>query len=430
MASSSFSRPQSAVSTGVGLAGLVGLGLWMAVAFHYGMDGPSAGLTAVAACGVPMLLWSLLVDKVHRRPSTGIDWRHPRPLAETFDISAVKLVGLWATWGAIAFLYMVFRFYGEGPYPPVMDLFGRVAPFLVALSIPYVLWLDRHLVEPRDGAHAFGLWLLNRDERPAPGAVADHVRAWAVKAFFLAFMLAVVPGNFAEMVHWRDDNVLGDPVAFARFLIALLFTIDVAFATAGYILTMRPLDAHIRRANPYLESWVAALICYPPFVAMGVGGPLNYQIDTRDWAFWLEGHPALLWIWGGGLAVLTGIYAWATVAFGPRFSNLTHRGIITHGPYRLSKHPAYVSKNLFWWLSVLPFLVTSDSPATAVRNSLLLGVVSAIYYWRARTEEKHLSAEPAYRAYAEWAAAHAPVTRLLSRLSARRQDDVIIVAAE
>jgi hypothetical protein len=59
---------------------------------------------------------------------------------------------------------------------------------------------------------------------------------------------------------------------------------------------------------------------------------------------------------GAWLVLLTGIYAWATVAFGFRFSNLTHRGILTHGPYAWTKHPAYVSKNLFWWCAVLPFL--------------------------------------------------------------------------
>ncbi|HEX7872682.1 MAG TPA: isoprenylcysteine carboxylmethyltransferase family protein [Sphingobium sp.] len=431
MTGSTTSCPPSAVSTGVGLAGLAGLALWVGIAFHYGMDGPSAGLTAVIACGVPMILWSLLVDKVHRRASTGIDWSNPRRVADVFDVSAVKLLGLWATWGGIAFLYMLFSWYSQGPYPYVMNLLGHFAPVLVAASIPYVLWLDRYLVEPRDNAHALGLWLLNREEKPRPGAVGDHLRAWGVKAFFLTFMLAVVPGNFTDMIGWRDDNILGNPVAFASFLIALLFTIDVAFATVGYILTFRPLDAHIRTATPHLDGWVAALICYPPFVAMGVGGPLNYQIDTRDWAYWFGGHEALLWLWGAGLAMLTGVYAWATVAFGPRFSNLTHRGIITHGPYRLTRHPAYVSKNLFWWLSVLPFLVTSDNPATAIRNTLLLGIVSAIYYWRARTEEKHLSADPAYRAYSEWAEAHAPITRLLIALKGRRAaNTATTVAAE
>lgn len=406
--------PTSAVSTGVGLAGLAGLAGWVLIARHYGMDGPSAGITAVIACGIPMILWSLLVDKVHRRPDTGIDWGNPCPVRDILDISAVKLLGLWATWGVIALCYMALSWYWQGPYPYVMHLLGTVAPWLVALSIPYMLWIDRLLIDPRDGTYALGLWLLHGAEKPSMDAVAAHARAWGVKAFFLAFMLAVVPGNFAEMIHWHDADIIGNPGNFAAFLIALLFTIDVAFATVGYVLTFRPLDAHIRSATPHLDGWVSALICYPPFVMMGAGGPLNYQNDTRDWAYWFAGHEALLWAWGCLLVLLTGVYAWATVAFGPRFSNLTHRGIITHGPYRMTRHPAYVAKNLFWWLSILPFLVTTDNPVTALRNTLLMGVVSAIYYWRARTEEKHLSADPVYRAYSDWAQAHAPLTRLLS----------------
>ena len=89
--------------------------------------------------------------------------------------------------------------------------------------------------------------------------------------------------------------------------------------------------------------------------------------------------------------MLTGVYAWATVAFGLRFSNLTYRGVITHGPYRFTRHPAYLSKNLFWWSASLPFLVTDGGPVEAIRNVVGLSLVSAIYYWRARTEEPRIS---------------------------------------
>jgi protein-S-isoprenylcysteine O-methyltransferase Ste14 len=420
----------------VGLAGLCGLGIWIAIARHYGMDGPSAGITAVLACGLPMVLWSLAVDKVHRRPSTGIDWAHPRALRETLDTSLVKILGLWTTWAIIALLFLALNWYWQPPYRDVMAIYGALAPWLLVLSAAYIVWLDRVLIDPRDGAHALGLWILGgagmRDgEAPPPGAIAAHGRAWAVKTFFLTFMIAVVPGNFAEMIHWDNAQIAGNPANLARFLIALLFTIDVAFATVGYVLTLRPLDAHIRSATPHLDGWVAALMCYPPFVVMAAGGQLNYQQDTRDWSYWFDGHDRLLWAWGGLLVLLTGVYAWATIAFGPRFSNLTHRGIITHGPYRLTRHPAYLAKNAFWWLSVLPFLVTTQDAATALRNTLMLAAVSAIYYWRARTEEKHLRADPAYRAYSDWAQAHAPVTRLMARIAgARRGEHGTPIAAE
>ncbi|HSJ77440.1 MAG TPA: DUF1295 domain-containing protein, partial [Erythrobacter sp.] len=103
--------------------------------------------------------------------------------------------------------------------------------------------------------------------------------------------------------------------------------------------------------------------------------------------------------------------------FGIRFSNLTYRGVLTHGPYRFTRHPAYLSKNLFWWASVLPFLVTTGSLADGVRNSIFLLVVNGIYYWRARTEEAHLLAEdPKYADYHAWMEQHGLITAPLARL--------------
>ena len=52
-----------------------------------------------------MVLVSIFADKVHLRPSTGIDWSAPRNLRDVIDISITKLAGLWATWALIAFLY-------------------------------------------------------------------------------------------------------------------------------------------------------------------------------------------------------------------------------------------------------------------------------------------------------------------------------------
>ncbi|MFN5825141.1 MAG: methyltransferase family protein, partial [Sphingomonadales bacterium] len=225
-----------------------------------------------------------------------------------------------------------------------------------------------------------------------------------------------VPGGFKELVNLDVVAVLGNPVLLASALIAAMFVVDVQFATVGYMLTMKPLDAHIRTANPYLSGWVAALICYPPFILMNNGGPLDYHVATSDWAYWFEGQTLLLWVWGAILVLLTAIYAWATVAFGLRFSNLTHRGILTHGPYRWTKHPAYLSKNAYWWLATLPFLVTSGSMTDMIRNTALLILVSAVYYWRAKTEEKHLLSDPAYAEYAAWMDRNAPVTRGFNRL--------------
>ncbi|MBY0306910.1 MAG: DUF1295 domain-containing protein [Sphingomonas sp.] len=405
-------RPASAVSTGVGMAGLAGLLAWVVVARWFGLDGPYSALVNVAACGLPMILWSVCVDKVHRRPTTGIDWSRTTSWRETLDISLTKLAGLWATWAGIALIYGTARFYWDrqwADYPFAMTMLGAAAPILFIGSIPYVIWLDRKLVAPKDGAWALGSWLMGTGESD-PQMIFAHLRSWAVKAFFFAFMLAIVPPGFGNFIRADWQQVLHDPIALANWLITLMFVIDVAFATVGYALTMRPLDAHIRSANPHAEAWMAALICYPPFSLMANGGVLDYHPGTADWTHWYANQPVLLAITGAVLVGLTAIYAWATVAFGLRFSNLTHRGILTHGPYAWSRHPAYLSKNLFWWIATVPFLSTG-SLVDAARATLLLAVVSGIYYWRARTEEKHLRADPDYQAYSDWMARNGPVPR-------------------
>ena len=419
--------PRSDVSAGVGLAGLVTLILWLLFCRNYGavadalalpgphapMSGPYASVATLLFTGTAMSLWSVLVDKVHRNPSTGIDWSQRRPLRETIDISITKLAGLWSTWAGIGLFYCMGRWYWDGQYLFAMEVIGAVALPAFLLSIPYVLWLDRLMVEPRDGAWHFGAMLIGR-ERWEPAHVRKHWRAWAIKGFFGAFMISILPGGFGLVVEADFARALPDPVAIGSLLIQLLFLIDVQIGTVGYLFTFRPLDAHIRSGNPFLAGWVAALMCYPPIVwgTIGRADVLGYEVNTRGWDYWLQGHSALLWVWAAMLVFLTGVYAWATFAFGLRFSNLTYRGVLTNGPYRFTRHPAYLSKNLFWWLSTLPFLVTSGSYVDMIRNPILLGIVSAIYFWRAKTEEAHLLAEdPKYAQYHAWMARNALITR-------------------
>jgi Isoprenylcysteine carboxyl methyltransferase (ICMT) family len=427
-------RPASAVSAAVGLSGVAGLFLAVLIARNFGAiaaalgypglperaDGPYAALVAVLLCGIPMVAWSLLIDKVHLRPSTGIDWTLKRPVADVLDDSILKITGLWITWGLIAGIYGMFRFWWTNQYanfPFSMSIFEKSAIPLILLSVPYIVWLDRYLVNIRDGAWHLGAWVAGRDDWDKD-EIWHHLRAWAVKGFFLAFMISIVPGLFGDVVRMDWAKAAASPVTLTYGLISAMFLIDVHIATVGYLLTMKPLDAHIRTANPHLAGWLAALMCYPPFTLMANGGPFDYHIATSEWHRWFYAYEPLLWTWGAILVLLTGIYAWATFAFGLRFSNLTHRGIITNGPYAFTKHPAYLTKNIYWWLSTLPFLTTSGSVVDAIRNCLLLGIVSGIYYWRAKTEEKHLMTDPLYAEYAAWMDQHALIPRFFNRLKA------------
>ncbi len=428
--------PKSDVSSGVGFAGLLGLFVWIlfcrtfpliaeviGLEGQYGvLSGPYAALTAMLFTAGPMAIWSLLVDRVHLRPSTGLDWSLKRSVNDVMPVSTVKILGLWVTWLVIAGLYCLCRWYWDGSYLFAMEVLGFAIVPMVVLCVPYIIWLDRFMTEPKDSTWHFGAMLLGRGDWDGE-AIKKHWRAWIIKGFFGAFMISILPPGFAFIVEATPSAIIENPVEIGMLLITLLFLIDVQIGTVGYLFTLRPLDAHIRSGNPFLGGWLAAMLCYPPFVWGIIGNSnqiLSYEGSTAGWGHWMAGNPTLLWVWAAWLVFLTAIYAWATIAFGIRFSNLTYRGVLTNGPYRFTRHPAYLSKNLFWWCSVLPFFVMNGSVVDGVRNVFFLALVNAIYYWRARTEEQHLLAEdPKYREYYDWMEQHGLITAPLSRLKRR-----------
>ncbi len=405
-------RPESEVSDSTGLVGaatLTPLLAWVICG-----DGVTVGQALLLLLGGPavaMILWQVLVERVHRRPSTGLDWSLCLPWRATIDIACTKLVGLLATFAVMGLVYFSAKTYGDARFDSYFILFLLALVPLGLLAPVYILLTTRRMVEPRDGLWHFGRFVCQGAKAADMDAVRGYLLAWAVKTFFLAFMGSILPGELGWLLALEPASLLQDPVRLMLLLVSLLFLYDVCFGTLGYIMTFRVLDSHIRSANPYLSGWVAALACYPPFGLMMAGGPLDYRAGTREWTHWFEGQDVLLLIWGAAIVTLAAVYAWATVVFGLRFSNLTHRGIITAGPYRFVRHPAYLSKNLMWWMIHLPFL-SAENGSVAVQNCILLLGVNAIYYARAKTEERHLLSDPKYQAYCAWTAEHGLVARL------------------
>lgn len=164
-----------------------------------------------------------------------------------------------------------------------------------------------------------------------------------------------------------------------------VFMIDCGFALVGYLMESRWLGNKTKSVEPTGFGWAIALSCYPPF-----NNVLGTYMPFKDAPAAHFGPVADLWIRGGMVFLFT-IYAAATVAFGPRFSNLTNRGIITRGPYAFIRHPAYVTKCCAWWLE--------HANHMTIQTALALSALCSVYGWRAWTEERHLSQDPDYRAY-------------------------------
>jgi protein-S-isoprenylcysteine O-methyltransferase Ste14 len=366
-------------------------------------------LVLMGSLSVPVILIDILVLRVHRRASTGLDWDKTKP----FDTArvATKLLGLVVTLSLIALAYWALPEYQGSFYDPLYGALRRFWLSLTIIACVYVGFIDGLMREPQDAYWQLGRLVLGRTSDARGAEIANHFRGWLVKAYFFPLMFVWLHGSVHELIYFDLSNATWSNMRLYEYLYTLVFGVDLLFTTAGYALSMRVIDTQIRSAEPTMFGWVVALFCYQPFFSLMEKQYVSYGGNV-SFGGWLEGWPIVRGIWAAVIISLLATYSLATVAFGVRFSNLTHRGILTGGPYRYSKHPAYLTKNFSWWLISIPFL--HAPPTTAIRHSIALGCINTIYFLRARTEERHLSRDPDYVAYALWMNEHG-VLRFLGR---------------
>lgn len=388
--------PPSAVNQWINLTGVLGFLAALLMMRLY----PPAGMWAPvfivsAAYALPILILERWILKTHRRESTGLQ-PETRPFAS--KRVATKWLGFLATLGVIAFFYWLFPEYRGTYYAEYMALLKRCFAWLLLFGLAYIAWADERAENPHDAYYWLGQTLLQRKRVAPVGILTQHALGWLVKAFFLPLMVIGIKGNLQSLITLNTVQAIASFASFFPKATTFLFTLDLLTAVVGYSLTLRLFDTHIRSTEPTFKGWFSALMCYPPFKNVFMSAYLAYA--SESWMRVLAGTPTLQIIWGSVALLLLTCYTMASVNFGCRFSNLTHRGIITNGLYRFTKHPAYVSKNLYWWMLHMPWLPLV-SGAEALRYTILMIGISAIYYWRARTEEAHLSFDPTYVAYAQ-----------------------------
>jgi protein-S-isoprenylcysteine O-methyltransferase Ste14 len=402
--------PASVTSFGLNLLGVLAAIAAILVLRQRHAAGADAVLLVCAAGVLPIVLLDLLVLRVHRRSSTGLDWDR----TATPDLARVgtKLLGLAATLAPIAIAYAVFPEYGEW-YGVFWGLLRRFGAALAIAAVTYVWLVDGMMGEPRDAYWQLGRVLLGHPGDARRADLANHFRGWLVKAFYLPLFVVFTHGQVRGILTYDLAGLQASDLRLYHFLSEGIYALDVLYATVGYVLSLRVLDSHVRSAEPTMLGWVVALECYDPFWR-GLFSRFYLHYEGVGFESWLAGHGGLLWVWAGLILACEGIYVLATFAFGVRFSNLTHRGILTNGPYRYTKHPAYIAKNISWWLITLPF-IPHHGWATAAKSTLALAGVNAIYFLRARTEERHLSRDPTYVEYALWMNDHG-VLRWVNRV--------------
>lgn len=414
--------PPSATPASLAMAGLASLLLacwavfgmqWMGP-LHNAQQAGWATAALLAAVGGGMSLFDLLWLRSWQRNLVAVRQQALRVRAARV---LRKWLGLHATLAVVAAIYWVLAEYRSSLYAPFFNVAGTLLPAFSLLAVPYIAWVDARMARPQDIYWQLGDALLGGHSRIDRAALRQHALAWAVKGFFLPLMFGYATRNVVSLA--TGQGLLHGTPDFARvfeWTFTTLYFIDVVWGAVGYLWSLRLTDSHVRSTEPSALGWVVALMCYEP-ISRGLW-PAWFAYDAgRPWGHWLAASPLLYQAWGTLILLLTGVYAWATVSFGLRFSNLTHRGIVTNGPYRWVRHPAYLAKNLSWWLISMPFMVAGN-PSHNLRLCVMLLLVNGLYALRARTEERHLLHDPVYQAYCHAVAArqHALWQRLLRRV--------------
>lgn len=417
----SFARqPGDPISAQIlALSGVAGFLVSCWLASRLGLSS-GAGIVALCLAGtaLPLVVLSLLVLKVHLRSSTGICGDKQRAL--DWLRVGTKLLGLIAVLVPFGIIYWLVPEYSRPFYEPVWEIAIWAACPAGILAVAYFAWIDQRAANPHDLYWKLGRWCLRC--RPAIGAgeLRQFALGWIVKGFFLPLMLAGAAENLPTLV--REGFGFASFALLYTSAIVFIYSLDVTYGALGYLLTFRVLDAHIRSVEPTGLGWMSAIICYVPFSTFIWGTFLKYK-GAIEWNEWLARMPFLYVTWGCAILFLLVVYVWATVSFGCRFSNLTNRGIITDGPYRLVRHPAYLAKNIAWWMMYVPFAAHLDWQS-ALKGCICLGLTNLIYVVRAKTEERHLMADPAYLAYCDWVEKNGVVAQFRRLFQPRQRGDV------
>lgn len=271
--------------------------------------------------------------------------------------------------------------------------FFLVFPLLILLVPVYVNWLEGRFPREDDAYFRFGMVLL-RKRQWVWLEQKQLLLSWGVKIFFIPLMYTFLMQAVEEMLHF---NWQLNPSVLIAGVFVFGLCVDLLVATAGYLFSSRFIGNEVISTDAHWLGWVSCFVCYPPLLFFL--HKIKQQTDEKIWSDWLLPNEPLYWVWAILITCSWGVYWISTVSFGLKFSNLSWRGLVNSGFYRYTKHPAYIAKNIYWWLHTVPFYGVACL-SDFLRNISGLVLVSFVYYLRAKTEERHLMRFSEYENYA------------------------------
>lgn len=292
----------------------------------------------------------------------------------------------------------------------------------VLAALPLYLWLRPRSLCRSKNLLIFGL------ARRAPGALLGWLRGTGagrqmsaeeknalmfllIKLFFGPLMLSslYLDLNWCQKLSHQFHPVtwLARFDLYYIFFVHLIFVVDAALFFIGYHTEGTFLKNEVRDVETKLWRVLVCILCYPPFNAVTisvVGGSYEdpYILVGGDF------HSVWTWVLRVFAVGFLGLLISSSISLFTRASNLTNRGIVSWGPYRFVRHPGYLAKNLYWLVTLIPWLI--PNPRSIYFSwgqygvnclGILCGFLAwgTIYFLRAISEEQFLSRDPDYMAY-------------------------------
>jgi protein-S-isoprenylcysteine O-methyltransferase Ste14 len=308
-----------------------------------------------------------------------------------------------------------------------VSVFSLIAPGYVALSLAYFVVVEcfarsECLIDEFLLVGRCVMRLISSAIRQSSPGIGANASAWKqanagnllrtvwIKTHFGMLMIfyGVISSTFFEKsvrqaIQLAQANADAAAIypAIQNSLIQLLLTADTAVALIGYVSSCRLFNNQTYDTESSFSGVCFTLVCYHPFnlvMQMAIFGALSYCWPSE----WLRTAPFASYPAMVSVLLLFCVYVSSTICFGTRFSNLSNRGLVDCGIYRIIRHPSYASKNLAWWICVIPMIYAGFASADWKHGLFVLGSMCAVtfaYVMRGLTEERFLEKDHAYREY-------------------------------
>ncbi len=170
------------------------------------MENVNAVVFCIAVSGITVFALDIFWQKVHLRPSTGLDFNQKQEA--NWNRVIVKLIGLIGSVWFIAILYWLFPEYHGGFYFNYWQFLRTIAPVWAAFAVPYFYFVDQRMIEPKDGYWQMGQVLLLNFENLDKKILWQHLLGWLIKGFFLPLMMTYFCRDLERFVQFNFSTIV------------------------------------------------------------------------------------------------------------------------------------------------------------------------------------------------------------------------------